>query len=200
MMESIKSPGPHSRKLSTCPTEPQKEHDDTNSKYNNMVASRAWEHHNLSSTPQKSIASWQGHTLSPTPQEPIHDTKTTKIDPTPTSYPSHDTLTLAHLYQSSRRSRHISPQDHRSGQYLVDIISPKMIPPPPLISSSFLESERIGYGNEIMNADNNTARDKAWSFNIATPICNSCSSNSVSSMGSEGLIMTHEAPHLPPML
>eukprot|EP00579_Thalassiosira_antarctica_P019342 CAMPEP_0201972648 /NCGR_PEP_ID=MMETSP0904-20121228/42544_1 /ASSEMBLY_ACC=CAM_ASM_000553 /TAXON_ID=420261 /ORGANISM="Thalassiosira antarctica, Strain CCMP982" /LENGTH=155 /DNA_ID=CAMNT_0048522557 /DNA_START=297 /DNA_END=764 /DNA_ORIENTATION=- len=152
-----------------------------------------------------SRACWQGHLhLSPTPQESIDDTKSTKIDTTPTSYPSHDTLTLAQLYQSSRRSRHISPQDNSPRRNLVDIISPKImvLPPPPLISSSSLESQQIqiGYERKNVDVDNNTTRDKAWSFNIATPICNSCSSNSVSSMGSEGIIMTHEAPHLPPML
>lgn len=166
IMESMKAPGPHSRQFSTCSTEPQEEHDDENSR-NNMVASRAWQDR-----------------PSHTPRESADDTMKSGENNTPTSYLSRDTLALAQLYQSSRRSRH-SP--HSMSGNLV-IIPPKMVPPSSLTFSVSLDSQQIRHE---MNANINNTHEEAWSFNIASSICNSCSSNSVSSMESEEF-MTRE--------
>ena len=164
IVESRKAPGSFSRQISTRHTEAQKKHDDANR--NNIVISK------------DSLGN-----LSPTPRGSIVDAKNGKIN-TPTSYLSRDTLTLAQLYQSSRRSRH-SPHNKPGNSV---IIPPKMVPPPSLSFSVSLDSQQI---HHEMNANINNTHEETWSFNNASPICNSCSSNSDSSMESEDF-MTRE--------
>jgi len=111
--------------------------------------------------------------LSPTPQN-----STGKIS-TPTSSLLQDTITLAQLYHSSRRSRHSHSPHGRLSKSVT--ISPKILPPP-LISSKSVDDTMM-----------NSSRNEAWPFNIASSIGNSCSSfNSISSIESEDFMATHE--------
>ena len=120
--------------------------------------------------------------LSPvTPQEPVG--ATASIIKTPTSSISHDTRTLAQLYQSSRRSRQ-SPQ--KSGNNSTAVLSTREVPPPPFTLSVLTFDSQLQISdtaNDTTNAD-----EEEWSFQIASPICNSCSSNSLSSMENEEIV------------
>mmetsp|Transcript_14582 Transcript_14582/g.22100 ORF Transcript_14582/g.22100 Transcript_14582/m.22100 type:complete len:230 (+) Transcript_14582:64-753(+) len=120
----------------------------------------------------------QGY-LSPTPKNSANNmTKSGKIS-TPTSSLSQDTVTLAQLYHSSRRSRH-SHSPH-GGLSKSVTISPQILPPP-LISSKSMD-------DAMMTSPHN----EAWPFNIASSIGKSCpSSNSISSIESEDFMATHE--------
>jgi len=125
----------------------------------------------------------QGH-ISPTPWESSDGSiKRGEINSTATCIPR-DTPTLAKLYQSSRRSRHISPDADASMKSL--LISPTVIRSPPLISSTSLDGQRICHQvHDILDLSN-----EDWSTSIASPVPNHGSSSSVSLF--EG-IMTNEA-------
>ena len=120
--------------------------------------------------------------LSPvTPQEPAG--AAASIIKTPTSSISHDTRTLAQLYQSSRRSRQ-SPQ--KSGNNSTAVLSTREVPPPPFTLSVLTFDSQLQIAdtaNDTTNAD-----EDDWSFHIASPMCNSCSSNSLSSMENEEIV------------
>jgi len=120
---------------------------------------------------------WLTGFISPAPHDFVGDTDSGAIN----SWLAQDTLALALLYQTSRRSRH-SPHDV-SGDSVT--IPPKTVPSPLLIPSAFL-------GQQICHDANTGAREGAWSFNIAPPIVESCSSSSVSSTTFKELT-THEA-------
>eukprot|EP00571_Detonula_confervacea_P011382 CAMPEP_0172303310 /NCGR_PEP_ID=MMETSP1058-20130122/4857_1 /TAXON_ID=83371 /ORGANISM="Detonula confervacea, Strain CCMP 353" /LENGTH=263 /DNA_ID=CAMNT_0013014061 /DNA_START=109 /DNA_END=900 /DNA_ORIENTATION=+ len=179
--ELMRAPSPSvcSRRISSSSTDlrqdtkPQKEEEDANKNLcagfgdKNQVSSPAWKQRYPSSIPQGTI---------------VEGASSGEFSITPTSNlsPSRETLTLAQMYHSSRRSRH-SPQ--RSGNNSF-IISPKAIPPLPLTSSSSFDSQEIW--QEMETAISNTDKEE-WSFDIA-----SCSSNSVGSMECEELV-SHEA-------
>mmetsp|Transcript_9384 Transcript_9384/g.16326 ORF Transcript_9384/g.16326 Transcript_9384/m.16326 type:complete len:238 (+) Transcript_9384:260-973(+) len=143
--------------------EPSKRHDGTNSK--NMVV----------------LTPLQG-SLSPARRESDDGSKAKGGEiSAPSSYLSRDTLTLAQLYHSSRRSRH-SPQNQNK-KWHSSKVTPKVVPDLPFTFSSSFGSQQI-----CQKIDNNDSvkkcQEEQWPFKIATPIYDSCSSISVSSVGS----------------
>ncbi|KAL3783809.1 hypothetical protein ACHAW5_003205 [Stephanodiscus triporus] len=92
---------------------------------------------------------------------------------TPVANTSHDIRALAQLYHSSRRSRNpVSPGNAAHQPSLRSLTCP----------SSSSGSQQIW--NEMQDANSSTEIDE-WAFTIASPICKSYSTNSLSSMESE---------------
>jgi hypothetical protein len=94
---------------------------------------------------------------------------------TPVANPSHDIRALAELYHSSRRSRNsvFASQDSECMPSLRSLVS----------SSSSSGSQQIW--NEMRDAIRSTEIDE-WAFTVTSPICKSFSTNSLSSMESDG--------------
>ena len=123
--------------------------------------------------------------LSPiTPQEQAGSAPSTIK--TPTSSISHDTRTLAQLYQSSRRSRQSPP---KSGNNSATAVLPtREVPPPPFTLSVLTFDSQLQISDTANATTVNADDDDDWSFHVASPMCNSCSSNSLSSMENEEIV------------
>jgi len=80
----------------------------------------------------------------------------------PASYLSHDTPTLANLYQTSRRSR----QSPHYASFKMFTVPSRMIPPPPLISLSYLDGNRV---HHEVNAGIDTTSDESRLHNLCLP-------------------------------
>ena len=94
---------------------------------------------------------------------------------TPVANPSHDIRALAELYHSSRRSRNSVIASQNSAL----VLSSRSL----ISSSSSLGSQQIWI--EMRDAIRSTEIDE-WAFNVTPPICKSYSTNSLSSMDSDG--------------
>ncbi len=95
---------------------------------------------------------------------------------TPVANPSHDIRALAELYHSSRRSRN-SVFASQNSECMPSLRS--------LISSSSSSSGSQQIWNEMRDAIRSTEIDE-WAFTVTSPICKSYSTNSLSSMESDG--------------
>ena len=119
---------------------------------------------------------WQCYSSkrSPTSGDAIEDAARGTIA-TPVANPSHDIRALAQLYHLSRRSRNsvFVSQNSSLVPSLGSLIS----------SSSSSGSQQIW--NEMQDAIRGTEIDE-WAFTVTSPICKSYSTNSLSSMESDG--------------